>query len=83
MADAGAARRLKEAETYKQAVAESRIFYRRSLARVIVRDFISSAITAGVSTSFSKPDIATFAAEVADRITKYLERLEEEELSVH
>lgn len=79
----GATRRLKETETYKEAVAQSRIFYRRSLARAIVRDFVSSAITAGLVTSFSKPDIATFAADVADRITKHLERLEEAELHVH
>jgi len=83
MAVPGTARRIKEVEAYKQAVSESRIFYRRGLARAIVRDFISATITAGVATMFSKPDIATFAAEVADRITKHLERLEEAELHVH
>jgi hypothetical protein len=83
MAVPGVARRIKEVEAYKQAVSESRIFYRRGLARAIVRDFVSSAIQAGVATMFSKPDIATFAVEVADRITKHLERLEEAELHVH
>lgn len=83
MAVPGTARRVKETEAYKQAVSESRIFYRRGLARAIVRDFVSSAITAGVSTAYSKPDIATFAVEVAQRITEHLQRLEEAELGVH
>ena len=83
MADAGAARRLKETETYKEAVSQSRIFYRRGLARVIVRDFVCSTIAAGISTQFSRGEIALFATDLADKITKHLERLEEAELHVH
>lgn len=83
MADVGAARRVKEVEAYKQMVTDSRIFYRRGLARAIARDIVTGSIAAGVSTLHSRVQVVEFAVAVADQITKHLERLEEAELHVH